>query len=521
MTPIRDRTKPWARGVRRLGHGAFGLKPPAIADLPGVGEFTAPGVSRVELPLLVASDASDNLTLVSPSLIELAVRESPPETRDLTQELLSELTVGWDVLSLFRPLRFPSATGKSYEERTEQDTYGVPGQESFMPSEKDLTEECIHGLIRSSCDYCSKKAARPAPTRQIAPRVPTINPLDLILPLLQPPLGHEFDNVVAFPVGKSLYPFQCKGVQFLVDHESALLGDEMGLGKSIQAIVAMRVLFRTQKIRKVLLLSPKSVLYDWYHKLREWAPELSVLRVRASPQERAILWQMPAHIYLTTYSTLRNDIETVNPRQFDLCLLDEIQYIKNPGAGVTQAARRIDTKIRWGLTGTPLENKVDDVVSLFAYLKPGLLHYSDADRPGKVKDSIRPYFLRRRAADVLDDLPDKVSHEVWLELEPRQREAYEQAFREGRSIVDRGRTVTHVLAQISKLKQLCNLDPDSRESCKLEYLQEQLGELRDSDEKALVFSQYPTKTLEEIEPSLSEFQPKVFHGQLSDRWTLK
>lgn len=161
-----------------------------------------------------------------------------------------------------------------------------------------------------------------------------------------------------------------------------------------------------------------------------------------------------------------------------------------------------------------------DLISIFAYLKPGLLRTEDAERPARVKAAIRPYFLRRLKSEVLPELPAKVCEPVWLELLPQQRVAYDQAERKGVvSLNEKGESVTvyHILALITKLKQLCNHDPLSGESCKLEYLQEQLDMVVEQGNKALVFSQYPTKTLRVLEPALRQFNPLVYHGQLSDR----
>lgn len=530
-------------GPARLALNLFGLKPPKVAELPGLSAFASPAVSQVTWPLLAGPQVSEDLSCSLPASVQQDISLLPLDIGDLTARLKYESAppleialslsaivakgrpslvldrLAAEVLGaiLFVPLRFPAARGKTYGQRTEDDVFEEPSELSFAPSEEDLTEECKHGIRRASCEFCSTTTVPEKPKREKAVRKPIIDVFDLILPILQPPLGEALDNIISFPPSQSLYPFQREGVQFLAQHRAALLGDEMGLGKSIQAITALRILVRAGQVRRTLLLCPKSVVSDWRHKLWDWAPELTVLVVRASPEQRAVFWGSPAHIYLTTYDTLRNDIETVSAHGFDVCLLDEIQYIKNPEAGVTKAARRVSGRIRWGLTGTPLENKLEDVISIFDYLKPGLFRASDADYASRVKDGIRPYFLRRRAADVLDDLPAKVSHEVWLELGPSQRDSYDEAYREGRAALSREPTVPHVLAQISKLKQICNLDPVTGESTKLEYLQEQLGELAENEEKALVFSQYPEKTLREIEPALEEFEPQLFHGQLSDK----
>lgn len=455
----------------------------------------------------------------------------------------------------------PRKAGKSYQE-----TEAEGKQLTLFEDDKD----CIHGLKKSWCSICIERG------RQDRERTTScVDLFDLIFPILQPPLGENFDSPIAFPLGMELYPFQRVGVKFLADHERALLGDEMGLGKSIQAIVAIRFLLRIGKITNGLILCPRSVLTDWEKKLWEWAPELRVVKVRGPKEQRQTSWNGPAHIYLTTYETLRQDLgstlkntdtifnsdgshtincpsgtcsqmlrmdkemfgiqvqcptchhifsytpaEDIAKKQFDFIVLDEIQKIKNPGADITKATRQIEARIRWGLSGTPLENRLEELISIFAYLKPGLLHYDDATRPLKVKEVIKPYFLRRRV-DALPpgELKEKVCNVRWFDLLPAQREAYDKAFYESKVYLEElGEygTIQHVLAQITKLKQICNLDPVTKESCKLEFLLDQLEDVSDQGNKALVFSQYPEKTLKFIEPELKRFSPLVYHGSLSD-----
>jgi len=403
---------------------------------------------------------------------------------------------------------------------------------------------CVHGLRKSWCSTCIERERKGREKRSSH-----VDLFDLIFPILQPPLGENFDSPIAFPPGMELYPFQGAGVKFLAERERALLADEMGLGKSIQAITATRFLFRMGRITNGLILCPKSVLTDWEKKLWEWAPEIRNIKVRGSREQRQIMWNTPSHIYLTTYETLRQDLqatlqelsdkepktlslfgdaeepelegelEDLAKREFDLVILDEIQKIKNPGAEVTKATRQIESPLRWGLSGTPLENRLEELISVFAYLKPGLLRYDDAARPRKVKEAIKPYFLRRRKKDALPDLPEKFYEEKWLELTSAQREAYDKAEREGRvALNERGDEVTvqHILALITKLKQICNIEPVSGESCKLEHLSEKLEEISEQGEKALVFSQYPDKTLRFLEPELERFKPLMYHGSLSE-----
>lgn len=439
-----------------------------------------------------------------------------------TSDDLTEDFTAWLKEQLFYPeielfsmlIESPRKAGKAYRESSEK-------EQSSLFDEVEEDKDCIHGLKKSWCAICNQKEKR---ERQSVSS--QVDIFDIIFPILQPPLGENFDSPIAFP--SDLYPFQRNGVKFLAENERALLADEMGLGKSIQTIVALRVLFRKGAITNGLILCPKSLLTDWEKKLWDWAPEIRVIKVRGSREQRQISWNTPAHLYLTTYETLRqdlsnslgnSDLEDVAKKEFDVAVLDEIQKIKNPGADVTKATRQLVTPRSWGLSGTPLENRVEELISIFAYLKPGLLHYDDAAHPQKVKAAIKPYFLRRRKVDVLDDLPAKNCDEVWLELTPAQREAYDRAEKEGVvALNEQGDSITvqHVLALITKLKQICNVEPISKESCKLDYLMEQLPEIIEQDGKSLIFSQYPDKTLKFLKQELNQYNPDVYHGMLSD-----
>ncbi len=517
--------RPWKRLQARIVQKLLPLSEPRTAALRRVTEFSAPTATPVAFRVLAAPDVSPDLSCRSPSTESLGVRPEVPEGVDLAERLvmscpdsanLSEWLVtafadGPGVASLLEPLGFPGARGKNYRLAPGDQA----GQLALLPAEADLAEQCVHGMTRAWCGIC---AERGAPSRQWREStiLPPVDAFDLILPVLQLPLGKDFDSAVDFARGQQLYPFQRDGVRFLAERESALLGDEMGLGMSIQAIIALRILFRMGKMSRVILLCPKSVVYDWAAKFWEWAPELNVVRVRAPRYQRLGLWKSPAHVYITTYETWREDVDRSVPQRFDGCILDEIQRIKNPGAGVTQAARRIDARFRWGLSGTPLENKVEDVVSIFAYLRPRMLRISDAEKPWLVKKRIAPYFLRRRAADVLDDLPDKISQEVSIELGDSQRRSYDIAYAEARGSLQKNRTRMNALASITRLKQICNIDPATGESSKFEYLVEKLEELSDQGGKALVFSQYPNKTLKQLLPRLQQYDPMVFDGSLSD-----
>jgi hypothetical protein len=206
-----------------------------------------------------------------------------------------------------------------------------------------------------------------------------------------------------------------------------------------------------------------------------------------------------------------------------------VQEIKNPATGKSRAVRAIEVEYRWGLSGTPLENKVEDVVAIFSYLEPSLFKSSDADKSftfdpsqwltaAAVKQKIAPYFLRRRLKDVKSDLPDKVVNEIWLDLTDSQRASYDDAYNRAREELGRpGATRMHVFSLLNQLKQICNIDPETGESCKLEYLADELESIVENDRKALVFSHFPKVTLSRLTSPLAQFSPEIFDGTLNDR----
>jgi len=500
-TTLEKRSSDFRDSIRfRLSTTLAPVPKPAILRLSDLDSALGrPGINQVQVEVLEAPKLTPDLCLMPPKLncYDPALR-------------LADL----DVLSLFAPLPLPRLAGKVYDLQLEAEPV------SQAPLFGVATDEiCKHGINKRWCSDCQEerrqreKLAHPR-------RVAYVDPFDLILPILEPPLGEEFDSPFCFAPGQSLYGFQIPGVRFLVEHENALLGDEMGLGKTIQTIVAARVVFRQGRAARGLILCPRSVVPDWERALWEWAPELRVRKVRGPKEKRLSLWHSPAHLYLTTYETLRQDIDELPTKQFDLCVLDEIVKIKNPGAGVTKATRQIQSSIRWGLSGYPLENKLEELIAIFGYIRPGLLHPYHANAPWLVKEAIAPFFLRRRKTDVLEDLPEKISTVRWLELTTSQSEAYDRAEKQGVVALNQmGEliTVQHVWALITKLKQICNLEPVSNQSCKLEYLFDKLDEIAARDEKALVFSQFPHKTLKVFEPMLAPYDPLFYHGGLTDR----
>jgi len=342
----------------------------------------------------------------------------------------------------------------------------------------------------------------------------------MLLPILMPPARTDFRDELLFP--GELYPYQRVGVKWLFEKESALLADDMGLGKTVQAITAFRALIRRGLALQALVICPKSVLTNWMRELERWSPELVAVQVHGDQQARRIAWRAyvgKCHVLVTTYETVRQDRETIRGRTFDLVVADEVQRIKNPDADTSRAVRSLTAKRRWGLSGTPLENRLEDVVSIFGFIQPGLFQASEVPFLGTqaLRERIRSYVLRRRKEDALPDLPETVEDTIWLDLTEAQRQAYDRAETQGivslRHTTDV--TVQHVLALIQRLKQICNFDPETGESTKLEFLHEEFLEKACQDDgKALIISQY-VRTLENLAERLDKYKPHLYTGQLS------
>ena len=404
-----------------------------------------------------------------------------------------------DILDMFTDVVYPGNAGKAY---VRPDKIGATRKSRKWKRSRLLFQSEARGHKKSTVDV-----------------------FDRLLPYLQPPVEVSLSNLILFPEDLRPYHYQAEGILFLSKHTSALLGDDMGLGKTMQSIIALTLLFQKAKVRRALILCRRSLLSVWESELKKWAPELYYIKVRGTRSDRAYLWNSPAPVYLTTYETLRNDIERFPHigERFDVVILDEVQEIKNASTKKSRAVKRVNGTFKWGLSGTPLENRVEDVVSIFAYLRPGLFPTSILTdqrsnlSPHFVKTRIKPYFLRRKVEEVLTELPEKVTSTIWLELTPDQWKSYEKEYQMARAVIS-GPHVTRVqiFSSITKLKEICNIDPVTGKSAKMEYVMDQLEDIVSAGQKALVFSQFPNVTLRRIESQLGKFHPAIFDGSLSD-----
>ena len=354
----------------------------------------------------------------------------------------------------------------------------------------------------------------PASRTRIKPPTDIIKLIDRLQYVLQPSLESLLDeNSLTFPFRP--FPFQFEGVAFLYPRQAAVLADEMGLGKTMQAITAMRLLLHRGDAKNILLVCPKPLVTNWQREFSVWAPEVPVMVVEGDSAKRQWQWRLPdVPLRVANYELLLRDRESLADLHFDLVVLDESQRIKNRNSSTSEIVRSISRKRNWALTGTPVENSADDLLGIFEFLAPGFL--SPEMKPRSIGRSIGDYVLRRTKDQVLKDMPPKLIHDEPLELTPEQRESYRMAEEEGvvhLTELGSSATIRHVFELVLRLKQICNFDPLTSVSVKLDRMEADLEEIAASGRKAIVFSQW-VGTLQKISERLKRFGPLEYHGKI-------
>jgi len=400
---------------------------------------------------------------------------------------------------------------------TETDSAGTEGASGTEPGGpgNGATSEGNPVNSHSAAEGASgDQRQRPISHTRISPPSDLIKLEDRLHYVLQPSLELLLRaEALRFPFEP--FPFQFEGVAFLYPRQNAILADEMGLGKTMQAITAIRLLLHRGEARQVLLICPKPLVTNWAREFSVWAPEIPVQVVEGDQSRRHWQWRLSGvPLRIANYEVVCRDREVVGDGQlsFDLVVLDESQRIKNRGSTTSQVVRSISRRRSWALTGTPVENSAEDLVGIFEFLAPGFL--SPDMKPRRLGRTISDYVLRRTKDQVLKQMPPRLIHDAPLELTAEQRESYECAEQQGvLRLTEMGEaaTIRHVFELVLRLKQICNFDPATGASAKLERLEADLEEIAQSGRKALVFSQW-VDTLRRLSGALARFGPLEYHG---------
>jgi SNF2 family DNA or RNA helicase len=338
-------------------------------------------------------------------------------------------------------------------------------------------------------------------------------------------LGQLPYEAAAIPktIKASLRNYQVEGVQWLDRlrsmHLNGILADDMGLGKTLQAIIAITQHKINHPKARAIIVCPTSLVYNWKEEFAKFNPKLKVLAIDGNPAHRKkLLLDSAAYdIIITSYTLLQKDIEFYKEITFGYAILDEAQNIKNRGTRNAQSVKMIQAAHRLILTGTPIENSLDELWSLFDFLMPGLLssydrfvekyvrHTPSSGRNvEKLRRKVAPFILRRMKKDVLEDLPPISEIVYHCHLSDIQQELYRSYAASAREELSQlvkkegfDRVQIHVLATLTRLKQICchpaifaKDQAESGDSAKYEMLLELLQTLIEGGHKTVIFSQY-------------------------------
>lgn len=395
-------------------------------------------------------------------------------------------------------------------------TFGMtfPDGMEFIPPKEEKEDKPELSKMKGPEVEGSEVAPRKKSTR-LKPPANALSLEDRLFYLLQPPLetwlaGQEL--IMPFEP----FPYQYEGIAWLFSKKSALLADEMGLGKTMQTITGVRLLLRSGQVRRILLVCPKPLIPNWQREFKFWAEELPVTVVQGDTNRRRMIWEMPnTPILIANYESMARDFEAMgeeNLPRFDLVVLDEAQRIKNRDSRTAEVARSIPRKRSWALTGTPIENRHEEMSSLFEWME--IIPPRGTPDLRQLQALSKEFILRRTKDLVMTDLPPRLDRPAYLDLNPAQRIAYETAEKDGViQLNEMGDSITvqHVFELVLRLKQITNFDPVTGDSAKLDRLEADMEEIAASGGKAILFSQW-TKPLDFMAQRLERFGTLVYHG---------
>ncbi len=332
----------------------------------------------------------------------------------------------------------------------------------------------------------------------------------------------ETDYVIPEQLAAILRPYQKTGYKWLktlIEYGfGGVLADDMGLGKTLQ-IITFLLSERDNSKLPAIVIAPTTLIYNWKDEVEKFVPKLKTLVISGTQEYRQALineinkWEL----IVTSYPLIRNDIDSYKDIEFSYCIIDEAQHIKNPQTQAAKAVKRIKAKGYFALTGTPIENSLTELWSIFDFIMPGYLYNhgkfaskfenpickeNDSDSLNELSRHIRPFIMRRMKTDVLKELPDKIESKISSKLTEGQKKIYLAYLQKAKNeikdeIAQRGidNSKIKILAVLTRLRQICCHPSTFVEnykggSGKLELLNEILDDALDSGHRILLFSQF-------------------------------
>ncbi|MFT3703960.1 MAG: SNF2-related protein [Agriterribacter sp.] len=322
----------------------------------------------------------------------------------------------------------------------------------------------------------------------------------------------------------SLRPYQQKGFEWLLllseIGAGACLADDMGLGKTVQSISAVIYYINKNPDAKNIIICPSSLIYNWQQEFERFAPGIKVMVYHGASRKSDEIQSPGIQVIITTYSTMRNDLEIISAQPYGMAIIDESHNIKNPSTQITQAVMKLSADFRLALSGTPVVNNTFDLYSQLNFVVPGLFgsreffkreyadpidQWQDEEKVMALKKLTAPFILRRTKEQVAKDLPDKTESVLWCDMNGLQRSVYEEILQQTRNSIfldvkknGFAKSKFSILQGMTKLRQVCSsplLLPEGdqqvacSESVKMQVLMDELSNILPAH-KVLVFSQF-------------------------------
>ena len=350
---------------------------------------------------------------------------------------------------------------------------------------------------------------------------------DYLLNMINDISNFKNANIKLPSINATLRDYQREGFNWLSIlskyNIGGILADDMGLGKTIETIAL--ILSDNQK-RPNLVICPKSVVFNWKNEFKKFAPDEKVIEIYGLKKQRESIIksikQKEKATYIVSYDSLRNDIEMYKT-EFNHIVLDEAQYIKNVNAQKTNNVKRLKGTHRLALTGTPIENNIIDLWSIFDFVIPGYFekieefksrYSNDENYTNIISKRIAPFILRRNKKDVLKDLPEKYEHIIAAEMSESQRKVYDAYVMKAKEKINEGLGAFDILPYLTRLRQIC-IDPKifienyEGDSGKMAMLKQIIVDYISSNHKMMIVSQF-VQALGEIETMLKELNIPYF-----------